>query len=387
MLAGGCVRDRLFGLEPKDYDLATTARPERVIAVCEAAGYKVVPTGLAHGTVSVITERQMLEVTTLRTDVVCDGRHAEIAYAEDFSIDAHRRDFTVNALFEDADGHIHDYVDGQRDLHARRLRFVGDPRARIREDYLRGLRYFRFLARWGWPPIPDQLTAIEDEVAGMARLSIERIQSEMDQILAADHVSSVLPLLVSAGVTATLFPFVRPDAIAETARLLTGIDHATLRWFVFYHHGSDGGLDEEALAAELSRMRFTRKQNKALGSLFRLVLLEDGEEQLGIILQLHEQGLVPATDLASYLTTAGTYPDLWLALASGLTTRPEPPIPNGLIMALTPPERGLAVRTGKLYAYLGLCRNEKELKHIFDDLLKYREFLRDGTPPRVVPPK
>ncbi len=146
-IAGGAVRDLALGLTPGDFDLATTASPDVVMARARAAGFNVAPTGLAHGTVTVIADGRPFEVTTLREDVATDGRHAVVKFGRDFRADALRRDFTINALSLDAEGRVHDYCGGLADLEARRVRFIGDARERIREDYLRILRFFRFSAR------------------------------------------------------------------------------------------------------------------------------------------------------------------------------------------------------------------------------------------------
>lgn len=224
-LAGGCVRDRLLGLTPKDYDVATTADPQTVIASFRAAGFKTVPTGLDHGTVTVVMPSGPVEVTTLRVDVATDGRHAEVAFGTSFEEDAARRDFTINAMFEDRDGTVHDYWGGKADLSARCLRFVGDPGARIREDYLRILRFYRFWARLGFAPDPAAVTAITKEAAGLSRISQERITSELLQILAAPSAPVVLDAMATAGVWSIIAPeltgdgLVPPDLAPALAKL------------------------------------------------------------------------------------------------------------------------------------------------------------------------
>ena len=143
-LAGGCVRDRLLGITPADYDIATGAEPGVVLQHFRTEGRTTVPTGIDHGTITVVMPSGPIEVTTLRKDVATDGRHAQVAFGKSFSDDAQRRDFTINAMFEDADGRIYDEAGGQADLQAKVLRFVGEASIRIREDYLRILRLFRF---------------------------------------------------------------------------------------------------------------------------------------------------------------------------------------------------------------------------------------------------
>ena len=159
---GGCVRDAVLGRPVKDVDIATPDPPERVVELIERAGLKAVPTGLAHGTVTAVARGRPFEVTTLRIDVETYGRHAKVAFTDDWQADAARRDLTINALSGTPDGRVFDYFGGLADLRAGRVRFVGDPRQRIREDYLRLLRFFRFHAYYGrGAPDPEGLAAAE----------------------------------------------------------------------------------------------------------------------------------------------------------------------------------------------------------------------------------
>jgi len=206
---GGCVRDGLLGhLDPKgDLDLATPARPDHVIALLEKAGINVVPTGLSHGTVTAICHGQAFEITTLREDVACDGRHAEVRFTEDFAADAARRDFTINAMSIDRQGQLFDYFGGREDLDAGRLRFVGDATERVREDYLRILRFFRFFAGYGRPPADQQaLEACRHGASGIKTLSGERIRVEMLKLLATKNPIKALDLMIETGVSAEILP-------------------------------------------------------------------------------------------------------------------------------------------------------------------------------------
>ncbi len=151
-VVGGAVRDALLGLPPHEIDLATSALPEAVLNASRAAGLKGVPTGIEHGTVTIVIAGAPFEVTTLREDVETDGRFAKVRFGGDFEQDAKRRDFTINALSLSPDGEIHDYAGGLADIAARRIRFIGDAATRIREDYLRILRFFRFNASHGEGP-------------------------------------------------------------------------------------------------------------------------------------------------------------------------------------------------------------------------------------------
>lgn len=182
--AGGCVRDRLLGLQPKDFDIATTARPEETMTTFAANGFKAIPTGLEYGTITVVVRGTPLEITTLRKDVQTFGRHAEVEFGTSFLEDASRRDFTINAMFEGRDGHVSDHFGGQADLRAGILRFVGDPKARVKEDRLRILRLYRFWAQLGFRPEAEALAAARKDTPHLDQVSQERKSQEWIKILA-----------------------------------------------------------------------------------------------------------------------------------------------------------------------------------------------------------
>lgn len=197
---GGAVRDFLLGRTPGDVDLASTLPPEATMALAERQGWKAIPTGLAHGTVTLVLPGRVMEITTLRRDVETDGRHAVVAFTDDWAEDAARRDFTVNALYMDAAGVIHDPTgQGRADLEARRLRFIGDAAARITEDALRILRYFRFLAQLGWEPDAGEIHICAQHAALLDRLSGERIAQEMRKLLAAGDAAPILQRMQQIG--------------------------------------------------------------------------------------------------------------------------------------------------------------------------------------------
>lgn len=236
-LVGGCVRDVLAGRSVADVDLATPDRPEDVVAALHGAGLRSVPTGLAHGTITAVSDHQGFEVTTLRRDVTTDGRHAEVAWTDDWQIDAARRDFTMNAMSMARDGTVFDFFGGRTDLAAGLVRFVGDPAARIAEDYLRILRFFRFQARYGrQPPDDDTIVALREGVPGLAFLSPERVWSELKRILLAPDPVASLQLMAELGILRAILPEVAgldrlgrliaagapPDPILRLASLLSG---------------------------------------------------------------------------------------------------------------------------------------------------------------------
>ena len=212
---GGAVRDTLLGQPVKDIDIATPLRPETVMAQLEAAGIRAVPTGLAHGTVTAVLPQGAVEITTLRHDVSTDGRRATVAFAQDWREDAARRDFTINALYADpATGTIADWFGGLDDLAARRVRFIGDARQRIREDHLRILRYFRFQARFGSQPADAEAEGACAELAATLKgLSRERVAMELFNLLALPDPTATVTRMGELGVLAVILPEADPGAL------------------------------------------------------------------------------------------------------------------------------------------------------------------------------
>jgi poly(A) polymerase len=199
-VVGGAVRDTLLGLPVSEVDLATTAVPEKVMALARSAGLKAVPTGIEHGTVTVIANGVPFEVTTLRRDVETFGRHATVAFTQDWKEDARRRDFTLNALYAGSDGELFDPLGGYADLMAGRVRFIGDAEARIKEDYLRILRFFRFNAYYGKGPLdPEGLAACVRLRGGIEQLSAERVAGELRKLLVAPQALRAVEALFDYG--------------------------------------------------------------------------------------------------------------------------------------------------------------------------------------------
>lgn len=224
LLVGGAVRNAALGQPISDIDISTDARPEQVAALAQTAGLKPVPTGIDHGTVTVVSNGTPFEVTTFRRDVETDGRRAVVAFSDRIEDDAHRRDFTMNALYATREGEVIDPVGGLADLAARRLRFVGEPEARIREDYLRILRFFRFFAWYGQDFDPRALAACKALADGLEQISKERIGAEMRKLLAAPDPSEALALMDQAGVLTRILP--GADATAMPALIRAEADHA-----------------------------------------------------------------------------------------------------------------------------------------------------------------
>lgn len=202
-VVGGAVRDTLLGVPVKDIDIATTAEPEEMLQIAKRHGLKVIPTGLQHGTVTFVVDGDDFEVTTTRIDVEVDGRHAEVAWTRSFEEDAARRDFTINAMSVDMEGNLYDYFGGVDDLKDGLVRFVGDARERIQEDYLRILRFFRFIGKFPEPPERldvDAMSAILVELSGLQKISGERIWAELSKIIKGDHCETILIEMAQMGV-------------------------------------------------------------------------------------------------------------------------------------------------------------------------------------------
>lgn len=221
-VVGGAVRDTLLGIDVEDIDLATPLLPEEVTRRAEKLGAKVVPTGIAHGTVTVVYRDHVYEVTTLRRDVSTDGRRATVAFSEDWREDAGRRDFTINALYADPlTGEVHDYFDGLSDLKARQVRFIGDASARIAEDYLRILRYFRFHARFGKGPLDESaFAAVSRDADRMKGLSRERVADELLKLLALPDPVPTLALMEQGKIWRAVLPEANAASVDRVAKLV-----------------------------------------------------------------------------------------------------------------------------------------------------------------------
>jgi tRNA nucleotidyltransferase/poly(A) polymerase len=214
---GGAVRNALLDMPVGEVDVATTATPNEVVKRVTAAGFKAVPTGIEHGTVTVVIDSVPFEVTTLRRDVETDGRHAKVAFGRDWKIDAERRDFTINALSVSRDGAVFDYTGGLSDLAKRKVRFIDEPKKRIAEDYLRVLRFFRFHAAYGEGALDaDGLAACIAARGGLAQLSRERVRMEFVKLLVAPRAAVVLEAMADTGLFGLLLDTV-PNGVNFSA--------------------------------------------------------------------------------------------------------------------------------------------------------------------------
>lgn len=222
---GGCVRNALMGEPVSDLDLSTDALPETVMRLARDAGFKAIPTGIDHGTVTVVIGGTPFEITTFRKDVETDGRRAVVAFSDSMTDDARRRDFTMNALYLNASGALADPLGGLPDLKARRVRFIEDGDARVKEDYLRILRFFRFHAWYGDDSAgidPDGLAACADNVEGLAGLSKERIGQEMRKLLSAPNPAPALSAMAACGALGQILPGAQAGFFAPLVHLEEG---------------------------------------------------------------------------------------------------------------------------------------------------------------------
>ncbi len=241
---GGCVRDALLERKVNDIDIAIDVDPNTVIRVLTDAEIRVIPTGFSHGTLTAVKGRRSFEITSLREDTHTDGRRAKVVFTKDWKLDAQRRDFTMNALYADSDGTVHDLLNsGLSDALARRVRFIGSASDRIQEDYLRILRLFRFHAHYGEGTMePDALVACAGLTGGLELLAKERVGSEIMKMLAAPKPAVALDMMEQTGVLAKVLPTARlatPMAALETAERRFGASPEAIRRLALLTRGSD----------------------------------------------------------------------------------------------------------------------------------------------------
>lgn len=264
---GGCVRDTIAKRAVRDIDIATILPPAQVIAALEKAGIKAVPTGIEHGTITAVYEREPFEITTLRRDVETDGRHARVAFTDDWMADASRRDLTMNAIFLAPDGTIYDPFGGEEDLRAGRVRFVGEPAARIEEDVLRLLRFFRFQAWYGTQEAdPEALAACRKLAPKLPRLSAERVWSETRRLLLAPDAASVFALMRDEDILVHFLPEARDFARLEA---LAGLEIDGIKPDPVRRLASVSDAGEKGARALAERLKFSNAERDRLASLAR----------------------------------------------------------------------------------------------------------------------
>lgn len=358
---GGSVRDALLGRPIGDIDIATPASPERVSALLEKAGIKVVPTGLAHGTVTAVIPPRHFEITTLRRDVETYGRRARVAFGADWAADAARRDFTINAIFLTPDGAIDDPVGGLSDLHAHRVRFVGDPAIRIAEDVLRLLRYYRFEARFGTSTGDAQARAACRAAAHLLpTLSGERIAQELVKLLATPDPIAVLQMMQEDGVLAVALPEARRlDRLRHLIEIEPNAD-PLLRLAALIE------IDDEGAAALAARLRFSNAWRDRLCG-------------LSPPWPLDQKGDAQAQRRALYRLGGARYSDVALLLAAeGEMLQPRLAELLDIARAWTPPVFPLA---GRDVTALGIPPGERvgQLLEAVRDWWEAGDFTADRT--------
>lgn len=312
-VAGGAVRNALLGEPIGDIDIATTLQPQEVMTAFKAAGLSVHPTGIEHGTVTVVVDHKPYEITTLRRDVKTDGRRAIVAFTDNWKEDALRRDFTINALYCDATGKIHDYVDGYADILRKRIIFVGAPAARIREDNLRILRFFRFLAAYEkMTADPASLAACVRLKKGLLELSAERIAREMFKLLVGPKAVPVLKLMAKHKVLKLVVP--HTDEFRVIARLPPD---PLLRSFAL-------AKKPESLreAWRLSNNQAKRIESLLLGSALTPKLRENAQQKL--LYAMGSEAWRDSVHLASAKSRASLTDQAWLRMLK-LPSRWVPP--------------------------------------------------------------
>lgn len=280
-LVGGCVRDMLMGYPVKDIDIAVNIKPHVVCDILEQRQIKCIPTGIKFGTVTALIGRYSFQITTLRQDLNCDGRYADVAFCTDWEKDATRRDFTFNSLYADLDGALYDYCDGMSDLEQKAVRFIGEPEMRIKEDYLRILRYFRFLSYIGIYQIDmPSLLAVQKLSHNLSVISGERIQSEMFKLLGNKFAFEAFLLLCSHDIHESLMMPPLQRAMLDGINMIAGEHMINLAAILTTHR-----VTREQIQALSSRWKLSKKDHKLLQG---LCLLEN-KFHLDASVKMHKQ--------------------------------------------------------------------------------------------------
>jgi poly(A) polymerase len=316
-VVGGAVRNALMRLPVGEIDVATSARPEEVMRRIDAAGGKAVPTGIEHGTITAVIEGHAFEVTTLREDVETFGRKARVAFGRDWSRDAKRRDFTINALSATRDGKVFDYVGGLADIAAHRVRFIGEPRRRIEEDYLRILRFFRFQAHFGkGAPDAAGLLACIRERAGLETLSRERVRMELLKLVVAPRATPALAVMLESGILGMVLggvPFIASFENMVKVEAALGVEPDALRRL-----GALGVWVIEDTERLGERLRLANAESERLAALdlwWRMTPAAGGQPVRALLYRLGPQAFRDRTLLAWARSQAGAVDAAWRDLA------------------------------------------------------------------------
>jgi len=376
-VVGGAVRNALLREPLGDIDIATTALPEEVVRRVEAAGCKAVPTGIEHGTITVVADSQPFEVTTLREDIETDGRRAKVAFGRDWRHDAERRDFTMNALFLGRDGTVYDYVGGLADIAQRRVRFIGDAATRIAEDYLRILRFFRFHAAYGHGGLPDAagLHACIVARAGLGMLSRERVRMEMFKLMLARHTVPALAVMAETGLIEMVLGGV--PLLASLSNLIKLEASLSLPPDPARRLAALGVLVTEDAERLRERLRLANAESERLISMgdawWRIVAGLSEQDARALLYRLGRYGYLDRVLLAWSRAPEGVADPQWRALATlpSLWTAPRFPLKAADFMARgveKGPRLGAALRAAEeAWIEAGFPLDREALARIVDE--------------------
>lgn len=358
-VVGGAVRNALLGSRIEDFDLATTLLPRATMEKASAAGWKVVPTGIEHGTVTVVIEGKPYEVTTLREDIATDGRHAEVRFGKSFEQDAARRDFTINAMSIGVDGTLHDYFGGLDDLGSRRVRFIGDARGRLQEDYLRGLRFFRFSATYGKGGLDAEgLAAVDAERAGFARLSRERIRQEFFKLIMAPAALGVMREAEARGLISEILGLPVDLAMMALRVDAGGADVMARLFALSVRETSDVVLLRE-------RLRLSNHEQKHLETLFAAV--SGFEDAKPVQMRLMAADYPQVCDEAVVQLSLTREPSFWEQARQAMTPKPIFHLTgkDALALGVVPgPQLGASLdRARELWKARG-CQNSRDAQKV-----------------------
>jgi tRNA nucleotidyltransferase/poly(A) polymerase len=389
MFNGGCVRDRILNIEPTDFDIASNALPTDIQTIFKGTKFRVIDTGIDHGTVTVVGKFSSTEVTTLRKDVDTDGRKAVVQFGDSFEEDSERRDFTINAMFADMDGNILDFHEGLSDLAAKRLRFVGDPDARIKEDFLRILRLFRFHSRFGFSIDSSTIAAVTINAPGLKRVSQERITSELWKILEGSFVESALTLMIASNVFSHVFQtFDQPDSslVKELAKIthkqlekntIAEIRFAFLLSSLTIHSQK---VELREILSFLKSLRLSSKEVHKISGFFELIRISifASQDQTMEFLDHLESREIPLTHLHEISDSLGNLgrnfqPLIECELKFGYLRKSKIPISGSYLMEQFKIEPGRLL--GDTLDYLKRSFRREEWKTVSEGLIIARQFL------------
>lgn len=348
-LVGGCVRDFILGLKSNDIDFACKYPPQKTLELLAAKGIKTVATGLAHGTITAIINDKTMEITTLRKDLECDGRHAKVEFCDSYKEDAKRRDFTINAIYMNKDGKFYDYFNGLADLNRGIVRFIGDPRKRIEEDNLRILRFFRFHGRFGDEIDYNSMQSCFDSRDLLANLSGEVITKEMEKILELPNYDQVITLMEHAKVFSVLLNADKVNLKGlQLANALSSELSLTSKLFIL---GSYGGKLLECRKKMYASWQLTKDVKTFLTTVVERKYDPEQQEDIVALLERYNKQFTKEYVLCSCIEQKTQY-----ELEQILEQIETAVIPAFPVTAKDLIEAQLAVAGPKISTLLGICK-------------------------------